>query len=89
MGSAFKRGMFKEHMARTIAEWAGMSHWAKERHKVGTRDQTVESQIQMQKMAKESPQNGQISEQAIVVIEETSTSITELPSLAQLPSTSF
>ncbi|KAK4605543.1 hypothetical protein RGQ29_013555 [Quercus rubra] len=78
MGSAFKRGMFEEHVARTIAEWAGISHWAKERPKVGTRDHTVESQIQMQKMAKESPQNGQISEQAIVVIEETSTSITEL-----------
>lgn len=88
MGSAFKRGMFEEHVARTIAEWAGISHWAKERPKVGTRDHTVESQIQMQKMAKESPQNDPISEQAIVVIEETSTSITEHTSVAQLPFTS-
>ena len=90
MGSAFKRSMFEEHVASTIAHWAEMRHWGEKKHGVGTTgDQTVESQIQMQKMAKESPQNGQISEQAIVVIEETSTSITELPSLAQLPSTSF
>ncbi|KAL4655198.1 hypothetical protein ACB092_01G433200 [Castanea dentata] len=79
MGSAFKSGMFEEHVESLF------KHWAKGKHS----DQTVESQIQMQKMAKESPQNGQISEQAIVVIEETSTSITELPSLAQLPFTSF
>ncbi|KAM3714982.1 hypothetical protein ACB094_01G374700 [Castanea mollissima] len=79
MGSAFKSGMFEEHVESVF------KHWAKGKHS----DQTVESQIQMQKMVKESPQNGQISEQAIVVIEETSTSITELPSLAQLPFKSF
>ncbi|KAL0012944.1 hypothetical protein SO802_000013, partial [Lithocarpus litseifolius] len=84
MGSAFKRGIFKVHVALKIKDWAGMTH------KVGTTgERTEESQIQMQKMAKESPQNGQISEQAIVAIEETSTSITEVPSLAQLPFTSF
>ena len=81
--------MFEEHVASTIAHWPEMRHWGEKKHGVGTTgDQTVESQIQMQKMAKESPQNDPISEQAIVVIEETTTSITEHTSVAQLPFTS-
>nr|XP_023910719.1 MLO-like protein 13 [Quercus suber] len=78
MGSSYKGAIFKEF----VSEFRKKGKFGR------PRGQTEERQIQMQKMAKESPQNDPISEQAIVVIEETSTSITELTSVAQLPFTS-
>ncbi|KAF3973861.1 hypothetical protein ACB098_10G034300 [Castanea mollissima] len=84
MGSSYKGAMFEEFVHSAFKSWATPGR----RRRKFRRGQTEESQIQMQKMAKELPQNDPISEQAIVVIEDTSTSITELTSVAQLPSTS-
>ncbi|KAK7841146.1 mlo-like protein 13 [Quercus suber] len=78
MGSSYKGAIFKEF----VSEFRKKGKFGR------PMGQTEERQIQMQKMAKESHQNDPISEQAIVVIEETSTSITELTSVAQLPFTS-
>jgi hypothetical protein len=81
MGSAFKKGIFEEFVGSSMTHWVEGIRKRRDR----TSSSNAASQIQMQKMDKESPQNAQISEQAIVVIEETGTSITELPSVDQLP----
>ncbi|GMY19344.1 MLO-like protein 13 [Fagus crenata] len=82
MGSAFKKGIFEEFVGASVTHWV---EGFRKRRDGRTSSSNKASQIQMQKMDKESPQNAQISEQAIVVIEETGTSITELPSVDQLP----
>jgi hypothetical protein len=78
MGSTFKETLFEEAVGRAVGAWAsGGKSKRKERAASGPAE---ESQTQMHKMATESPQNAQISEQAIVVIEETTTSVaSELP----------
>ena len=86
MGSSHKGAIFHEDLHSAVRSWAIPGR--RKRRFGRTRGQTEESQTQMQKMAKESPQNDPISEQAIVVIEETTTSITEHTSVAQLPFTS-
>ena len=86
MGSSYKSAIFHKFVHSAFGIWA--TPGPRKRKFGRKRGQTEESQTQMQKMAKESPQNDPISEQAIVVIEETSTSITEHPSVAQLPFTS-
>ena len=84
MGSTFKEGIFEETVGTSVRIWAKHSGGKrKERAASGPAEAT---QIQMHKMATESPQNAQISEQAMVVIEETTTSVaSELPSVAQPP----
>lgn len=75
MGSSFKEGIFKDDVGSALRLWAKPT--IKER---------AGSQTQMLKMARESPQNVQISDQAMVVIEETTTSVApDLPSVAQPP----
>lgn len=86
MGSSYKGAIFHELLHSAFRSWA--TPGPRKKRFGRTRGQTEESQTQMQKMAKESPQNDPISEQAIVVTEETSTSITEHTSVAQLPFTS-
>ena len=86
MGSSYKSAIFHKFVHSAFGSWAT---YGPRKRKFGRKGgQTEKSRTQMQKMAKESPQNDPISEQAIVVIEETSTSITEHPSVAQLPFTS-
>ena len=82
MGSAFKIGMLEQCLKSSVTHWV---EGFRKRREERTSSSNIASQIQMQKMDKETPQNAQISEQAIVVIAETGTSITELPSVDQLP----
>ncbi|KAE8007845.1 hypothetical protein FH972_004408 [Carpinus fangiana] len=84
MGSTFKEVLFAEAVGTAVKTWAsGGKSKRKERAASGP---AQASQTQMHKMATELPQNAQISEQAMVVIEETTTSVaSELPSVAQPP----
>lgn len=86
MGSSFKEGIFDEAMGSTLKIWAKPRRWGKSKERGGSSPAEA-SQTQMHKMARESQQNAQISEQAMVVIEEiTTTSVaSELPSVAQPP----
>jgi hypothetical protein len=75
MGSSFKEGFFNDDVGLALKSWA-----------ITTTKESAGSQTQMDKMARESPQSAQISEQAMVVIEETTTSVApDLPSVAQRP----
>jgi hypothetical protein len=75
MGSSFREGIFKDEVESALKKWAKPT--IKER---------AGSQTQMHKMARESPQSAQISEQAMVVIEETTISVApDLPCVAQRP----
>jgi hypothetical protein len=75
MGSSFKQGIFKDGVESAVRLWA--EPIIKERDG---------SQTQMDKMVRESPQSAQISEQAMVVIEETTISVApDLPCVAQRP----
>lgn len=78
MGSSFKEGIFKDGLESALILWA--------KQPKPTIKDSAGSQAQMDKMVRESPQSAQISEQAMVVIEETTTSVApDLPSVAQRP----
>ncbi|XP_059447671.1 MLO-like protein 13 [Corylus avellana] len=86
VGSRLKEGIFEETTGTSVRIWAKRSG-GKRKERAESRPAEA-SQTQINKMATESPQNTQISEQAMVAIEETTTTVaSELPSayVAQPP----